>query len=106
MTVKETMKFLQLTRTGKILGSLYILILTFCVIYAQFITDPKGKYIILQIPVVLQHGLLLTVEATSLLKGMSWFSIYLTLATPMIVLLVATGNIIESIVKKVKAEDQ
>lgn len=95
------MRILQLNRTGLILGAIYIIIVFVCVIWAQFITDPKGKFIILQIPVVLQHGLLMAIEATPFLKGISWLGIYLLLGIPMLVLLVILGNVIESIVKKV-----
>lgn len=52
-------------------------------IWAQFISDPKGYYIILQLPVVLQHGLLLALDATHFLKDMSWPLVYLVLGVPM-----------------------
>jgi hypothetical protein len=94
------MKIMQLSRTGLILGALYIGIILVCVIWAQFIMDPKGKFVILQLPIVLQHGVLLAIEATWLLKDMSWSGVYLLLGTPMLVFLVFLGNIIENIVKK------
>lgn len=98
--VKGIMRIIRPSRTGLILAALYIGIILTCVIWAQFITDPKGKYIILQLPVVLQHGLLLAIEATSLLKGMSWPSIYLLLGTPMLIVLVFLGNFFENYIKK------
>ena len=94
------MKILKLSRTGLILGALYIGIIFVCVIWAQFISDPKGKFIILQLPVVLQHGLLLVIDATWILSDLSWLGVYLVLGIPMLVLLVFLGNIIENIVKK------
>lgn len=94
------MKILRLSKTGLILGVLYISIIIICVIWAQFISDPKGKHIILQLPVVLQHGFLLVIDATWILKGMAWLGVYLLLGLPMLVLLVLLGNIIEIIIKK------
>jgi hypothetical protein len=93
------MKIIQLSRTSLILGTIYIGIIFACVIWAQFITDPKGKFIILQLPVVLQHGLLLAIDATWLLKGMSWPGVYLLLGLPMLILLVFLGNIVDYIIK-------
>ncbi len=94
------MKIIQLSRTGLILGALYIGFIFACVIWSQFITDPKGKFIILQLPIVLQHGLLLALEATWLLKDMYLPGVYILLGTPMLALLVFLGNIIENIVRK------
>jgi hypothetical protein len=94
-------KILQFSRTGLLLGALYVGMIITCVIWAQFITDPKGKYIILQLPVVLQHGLLFAIDATWILKGMTWTGVYLLLGIPVLVFLVILGNIYENIVKKV-----
>lgn len=91
---------MRLSKTGLILGALYIGIIIVCVIWAQFISDPKGKFIILQLPVVLQHGLLLATDATWILKDMSWLGVYLLLGIPMLILLVVFGNIIGNIIKK------
>ena len=100
------MRIIRLSRIGLILGTLYIGIVIACVIWAQFITDPKGKFIILQLPVVLQHGLLLATETTWILKDMSWPYIYLLLGTPMLVLLVFLGNITENIARKILANSR
>lgn len=93
-------KFIRPGRTGLILCALYVGIIFACAIWAQFITDPKGKYIVLQLPVVLQHGLLLAIDATWLLEGLSWPAAYLLLGIPMLALLVLLGNVIEHVVLK------
>lgn len=100
------MEIIRLSRTGLIFGALYIGIVMACVIWAQFITDPKGKFIILQLPVVLQHGLLLATEATWTLKEMSWPYVYLLLGTPMLVLIVLLGNITDNIVRRILANSR
>lgn len=99
-TLRGIMKIIRLSKTGMILGAIYIGIIIACVIWAQFISDPKGKFIILQLPVVLQHGLLLAIDATWILKGIAWPGVYLLLGLPMLVLLVLSGNFIEIIMNK------
>ena len=56
---------------------------------------------ILQLPVVLQHSLLLAIDATWIIKDMAWVGVYLLLGIPMLVLLVFLGNIVENKMKKV-----
>ena len=66
------------------------------------LSDPKSKFVILQMPVVLQHGLLLVFDATHLLSGASWSLIYLVLGLPMILILVLVGWFIEFCVSKIE----
>ncbi len=94
------MKIMRLSKTGLILGALYVGIIIVCVIWAQDTSDPKSKFIILQLPVVLQHGVLLAIGATWILNEMSWLGIYLLLGIPMLVLIVFVGNLVENIIKK------
>lgn len=100
-TVKRQKKGMRITKTGIVFCSLYLIASGGCVIWAQFISDPKGKYIILQMPVVLQHGLLLAFDATQSLKDMNWAEVYLVLGVPMLVFLVLLGFFIESIAFKI-----
>ena len=97
------MNFIRPSRTGLTFAALYIGVIITSAIWAQFIIDPKGKFIILQLPVVLQHGLLLAHEATWLLKEMSWPGVYLLHGFPMLIFLIIVGNIFESIVIKAKS---
>lgn len=92
---------MRITKTGIVLGSLYLIASVSFVIWAQFISDPKGKFIILQMPVVLQHGLLLAFDATHILKNMNWAEMYLVLGVPMLVFLVLLGSVIESLALKI-----
>lgn len=96
---------MRITKTALALCCLY-LIVSFCfVIWAQFVSDPKGKYIFLQMPVVLQHGLLLAFDTTRILKNMSWVEIYLVLGLPMLGFLVLVGSLIETFVFKIWASN-
>lgn len=91
---------MRITKTGIVLCSLYLIASVGFVIWAQFVSDPKGKYIILQMPVVLQHGLLLAFDATHILKTMNWVEVYLVLGTPMLCFLILLGYLIEFFVAK------
>lgn len=91
---------MRITKTGIALTIIYLTGLIVCVVWAQFIDDPKGKYVILQLPVVLQHGLLLSVNATHMLSGLSWFSIYIVLGVPMVFALMLLGQILELVAAK------
>ncbi len=86
---------MKLRKTGLIFGGVYIGICFIFIVWGMFTTDPKSKFVILQLPVVLQHGVLLYLEFTNLLAGMSWFKIYLLLATPVVILLYFIGFLIE-----------
>jgi hypothetical protein len=97
--VKSLMNIRELSRTGIIFTILYVLLCIVCVIWSLFITDPKGNYVILQIPVVLQHGALLGLGMTHLLSGMSWTSMYFFLGTPMILFIYYLGKFTEAIIR-------
>lgn len=86
---------MRITKTGVLLCSLYLIASIGCVIWAQFINDPKGKYVVLQMPVVLQLGLLLALDATHLLRNMSWPLVYFVLGVPMFGFLILVGRSVE-----------
>ena len=93
---------MHISKTGIVLCVFYFVASIGCVIWAQYISDPKGKFIILQIPVVFQHGLLLALDATHLLKNMSWPLLYLVLGVPMLGFLILVGAILEAGVSKIR----
>lgn len=88
---------MRLTKTGIGLNLVYLVGALACVIAAQFIGDPKGQYVILQLPVVLQHGVLLSIDATHVLSDRSWAFIYVVLGLPMMVVLAGCGYLIERV---------
>jgi len=93
---------MRVSKTGIGLITTYLLVMLICITWAQFIGDPKGKFVILQIPVVLQHGFLLVFDATHLLSGASWLLIYLVLGLPMVLMLGLVGWAVEFCVSKIK----
>jgi|SRR5690554_2009110 len=93
---------MRITKTGTVLCSLYLITSIGCVVWALVSNDPKGSYILLQMPIVLQHGLLLALDATHLLKNMNWTGLYLLLGVPMLGFLIAMGNIIEFTASRIR----
>ena len=94
---------MRITKTGMVLCSLYLIASLGCVVWAQFISDAKGKHTILQMPVVLQHGLLLAFDATHILRNMSWAGMYLVLGVPMLGSLILVGSLAESSVSRIRS---
>jgi hypothetical protein len=58
--------------------------------------DPKGRFVFLQLPIVLQGTVLSALGLGSLLSGMSWGAAYATLAIPTFALLYLLGWAIDS----------
>jgi hypothetical protein len=103
LSVKRQWKIMRISKTGVFLCFLYLIASIGCVILAQFISDPKGKFIILQMPVVIQHGLLLALDATHLLRNMSWPLVYIVLGVPMLGFLILVGIIFEVGFSKIRS---
>ncbi len=95
---------MKLRKTGLVLSSLYILICVVFIAWSMFITDPKSKFVLLQIPVVLQHGILLYFGLTKLLSGLSWALIYVFLALPFTIMLYFIGHGLESLFSRVSCK--
>ncbi len=96
---------MRITKTGVILNAIYVAIFLICVVWAQFISDPKGNYVVLQVPVIIQHALLLVFNATHLLAGKSWITLYIILCPPMMILLGLMGGIIDYFISKLSGAD-
>lgn len=94
---------MRITKAGMVFCSLYMISTVGCVVWAQFINEPKGKYIILHSPVVLQHGLLLAFDAIHILANMNWAEVYLVLGVPMLGFMVLLGSLIETITLRVRS---
>ena len=77
----------NLSTTGIVLVTIYLATSIGLVAYAQTLSDPKSKFLFLQLPIVLQHALLVELDLNNLLRGVSWPSTYLALVPPMCVIL-------------------
>lgn len=100
--VRLNMMRKNLSITGIVLVTIYLATCIGLVAYAQTLSDPKSKFLFLQLPIVLQHALLLELDLNNLLLGDSWHwpSTYLALVPPMCVILYLIGRLLEFIFSK------
>lgn len=71
-----------LNKTGMVLVLFYLTTCLIFLIWDQTITDPKGQFVIYQIPVVFQHAILMELNSNDWLNGASWPVVYLCLIPP------------------------
>ncbi len=98
--LRVKMKQGAFSKTGITLVVVYLLISISLIVYAQFITDPKSKFIFLQLPIVFQHALLLELNLTNYLENISWPTAYLILMPPMMLSLYLFGHFLGHILTK------
>ena len=90
---------MKITKTGVYLVAMYLVFSVVCVVWAQLTSDPKSQGVIYQLPVVLQHGLLLAIDSTEVLRGLSWFWVYALLGTPMVLVLLMVGALVDLLLR-------
>ena len=98
VAIKEMLK--SLSTTVIVLVTIYVATSIGLVAYAQTLSDPKSKFLFLQLPIVLQHALLVELDLNNLLRGVSWPSTYLALVPPVCVILYLIGRFLEFISSK------
>jgi hypothetical protein len=85
-----------MSKTGLLMCALYAAVIAACVGYVFFCsTDPKGSFVFLQLPIVLQSALVVSIGLTPLLEDISWPVAYVLLAGPVFVLLYGLGMLID-----------
>jgi hypothetical protein len=85
-----------MSKTGLTLCALYALGITVCIALV-FLGDgdPKGRYVLLQVPIALQSALVVGIGMAPLLEDISWLAAYALLAGPVFVLLYTLGSAID-----------
>jgi hypothetical protein len=76
-----------MSRVGLVFCALYALIIAACVCWAYSVGDPKGHFVILQLPIALQGTLLVSLGLLPILVNLSWFAAYLLIGLPTFMLL-------------------
>lgn len=89
------MKHYKLSSVGIVLAGLYILICIVFVTMALTIGDPKSKFVLLQIPIVLQLSLFSEFGLSHILRGISWFWAYILCGVPIVIVLYGIGHLIQ-----------
>ena len=90
--------FRRVSRAGAALCAVYVTGCIAAVAYSVLASgDPKGRFVIFQMPIVVQGALLDSVGLGSLLVGLSWPAAYALLALPVLPLLYGLGVLIERV---------
>ena len=73
---------MKFNKIGLIVASIYFIIVVACIVWAVLIDDPKGKFVILQLPLTLQMAGLDEIGILKYLPHISWASAYLLIGVP------------------------
>lgn len=85
-----------MSRLGVILCAVYAVIIVLCVGITSG-ADPKGKFVLLQLPLVFHDALIFKLGLNRYFEKMSWLETYLALVPPTFIFLYAVGFFIEKI---------
>ncbi len=87
-----------LSYTGTILCSIYVFITILCVVLALSArSDPKGAFVLLQLPVAPMIAILEGIGVSQFLRNVDWITAYVTFVPATLIMLYATGYTIGSI---------
>ena len=89
------MKFERLRTTGLSFAFLYILISVGFIFWSFRTGDPKGSFVLLQIPIAMQLSLFDEIGLARFLTGISWFGAYIICVPPMLIILYIAGHFLE-----------
>lgn len=85
---------MKISRLGLSLAGFYVVTSLLCVVAAFTTGDPKGNFVLLQLPIALQGGLLQSVGLAPLLSRLDWGTAYLLLALPTVIAQYACGALL------------
>ncbi|WP_407275804.1 hypothetical protein [Halothiobacillus sp. DCM-1] len=77
--------------TGWVLLGLYVLLTVLCLLAAAVTDDPKGRFVLLQLPLALPLGGLVALGFGPLLADLSWWAAYGVIGVPTALGLYAVG---------------
>nr|WP_321466775.1 hypothetical protein [uncultured Desulfobulbus sp.] len=90
----------KLSKTGVAFALFYILLSITILIYAKTIEDPKGRFVLFQLPLVPAASLLFKLGLIKYFTKFSWLIAYIILGIPTVISFYAFGYICEICVKK------
>ncbi len=93
---------LTYSKVGLAFVVFYLILTLICVIWAFTVSDPKGKFVLLQLPVALQLVVVQELGYIKLLVGLSWFVIYPLIIIPTLVILYQIGAMINSFLNMIR----
>lgn len=86
-----------MSKLGLILCTLYVTISALCIWAGVASSDPKGSFVLLQLPLALQATLLHSLGVDRFLGNLSWPTTYAVLGLPTLAILYSVGAAIGSI---------
>jgi hypothetical protein len=92
----------RFSRTGIFLCAVYLIAVAVCVGMATSASDPKGSYVLLQLPLALQFAFLDAIGALRYFAGLSWPTAYAVLGLPTLVFLYYAGAVMESMLRSLE----
>ena len=96
MTLKSHKYF---SKIGLILVLAYFLITAICLVMFFSTNDPKGRYMFLHLPIVLQMAMVSTLGLDEPLRSINWFCAYIIFWLPAIIFLYFISWTLSQIVK-------
>ncbi len=89
----------KISIVGVVFCAIYAFISLALIALAMSEADPKGKFVLLQLPIVLQMALVDSVGLEALLSGLSWPMAYLFLGLPTLLLLYFVGAQLQRVLR-------
>lgn len=90
----------RISWTGLALCTLYLLLSGWLVYEAQTAGDPKGRFVLMQLPIALQLSLLHALGLGAQVRGMGWAGSYLLLVPPLLAVLYTGGWLLGRIARR------
>ena len=85
-------------KTGIVLCTIYLALTTVFVAFALATSDPKGRFVLLQIPIAQQDKLVRSWGLGWLLEDMSWVTAYALLVPATLIVLYIAGLVLNHMV--------
>lgn len=89
-----------MSKFGLILCTLYVAISVLCIWTGATSSDPKGSFVLLQLPLALQATLLHSLGVNHFLDNLSWPAVYALIGLPTLAILYSVGAAVGSITQR------
>lgn len=87
------------SKTGIAFVLVYVLITAICLVMLFSTSDPKGRYVFLQLPIALQMAVFNTLDLDKYLMPINWFCAYIIFWLPTVFFLYCMGWTLSQIIK-------
>jgi len=88
---------MKISKIGLVLALIYLILLLACVVWAFTVTDPKGKFVILQLPLAIQMAGLDEIGILKYFTDISWTIAYVMIGIPTLLIYYCIGCILDKV---------